>query len=135
MVAERTTTRVRICFQIAFWIPLAACTWFALMPDPPDNPVFRLSDIVLHATAFIYLSLSLILAQLHGLRAPAYLRTLFFMFGYGVLLEVIQSFIPERSAELKDLLVDVVGIGIGLLLARWLARPVYEQALRWSARI
>jgi len=126
---------VRVGFQVAFWIPLAACTWFALMPEPPDYSVFRLSDVVQHAAAFTYLSLALTMAQLHGTRTPAFLRTFVFMLGYGALLEVIQSFIPERSAEFKDLLVDLVGIGIGLLLARWLARPVYDQALRLSARI
>ena len=31
-----------------------------------------------------------------------------------VLLEVAQAFIPERHAEIRDLLWDAIGIGIGL---------------------
>jgi VanZ family protein len=38
------------------------------------------------------------------------------MFGYGALIEAVQSFEPARSAEVKDLLVDVAGIVTGLLL-------------------
>lgn len=125
---------MRVCFQAAFWVPLGVCTWLALIPEPPDNPVFRLGDVVLHAAAFTYLSLALVLARGHRNPAPEYLKTAGFMIGYGVLLEIVQAFIPERSAELKDLLVDALGIAAGLLLARWLARPIRDLALRLSAR-
>ncbi|HEY5644640.1 MAG TPA: VanZ family protein [Pseudomonadales bacterium] len=125
----------RAAFQIGFWIPLLFCTWAALVPAPPDNPVFQLSDVLLHAAAFTYLSFAFVLAWLEGGSGPAYLRAFLCMLGYGVLLEVVQSFIPERSAEFKDLLVDAAGIGAGLLLAAWLARPLYDGALRLSARL
>jgi VanZ family protein len=46
------------------------------------------------------------------------------MFGYGLFLEVVQGFIPERTAEMKDLMVDVAGITVGLMLAALFARPV-----------
>jgi len=36
---------------------------------------------------------------------------------YGVLIEVLQSFTPYRSADLFDVLSDVAGIGAGWLLA------------------
>lgn len=126
---------LRAVLQSAFWLPLAVCTWLALIPDPPDNPVFRLGDVVLHATAFTYLTLALVMARLPASVSPEYARTALLMICYGMLLEAIQLFIPERTAELKDLLVDAAGIGVGLVLARWLARPVYERALRVSARL
>jgi len=131
----RSVTVARVALQVAFWVPLAICTWLALIPEPPDNPIFRLSDVILHSAAFTYLSLALVLARLHGNRTPSYLSTAVFMICYGVLIEVVQGFIPERSSELKDLLVDSVGIALGLLLARWLARPVYDGMLRLSARL
>ena len=96
--------------------------------------VFRLGDVVLHAFAFTYLSLALVMARQRVSRTPEYVRTAVLMFGYGLMLEAIQFFIPERSSELKDLLVDATGITLGLLLARWLARPAYDQVLRLSAR-
>lgn len=132
---SRSGGLVRAAFQIGFWIPLLFCTWAALIPAPPDNPVFQLSDVLLHAAAFTYLSFAFVLAWLESGSGPVYLRAFLFMLGYGVLLELVQSFIPERSAEFKDLLVDAVGIGAGLLLAAGLARPLYHFALRLSARL
>ena len=35
----------------------------------------------------------------------------------GLLIEVVQSFVPYRSAEFADLAADAAGIGIGLLIA------------------
>ena len=126
-----------ILFQTAFWIPLLVCTYLALTPEPPDNPVFRLSDVLLHGAAFTYLSLALVLAQfgITTTRQSIYVRSFVLMLGYGIFLELMQSLVPERSAELKDLLVDVVGIVIGLSLAAVLAGPVYDLTLRLSARL
>lgn len=96
---------------LAFWIPLAACTYLALTPAPPDA-VFRVSDVVLHAGAFVYLTFALGLA--HGRLRP--LTVALAMLGYGAALEIAQSFQPQRSPELKDLLVDGAGIAVGLAL-------------------
>jgi len=126
-----------ILFQSAFWIPLLVCTYLALVPEPPDNPVFRVSDVILHGAAFTYLSLALVLA-LFGTtmaRQSIYVRTFVCMLGYGIFLELVQSLVPERSAEFKDLFVDVVGIVIGLMLAAVLAGPVYGLTIRLSARL
>jgi VanZ family protein len=103
----------RTCLVTAFWVPLAICTWFALEPSPPD-PVFRVSDIVLHAFAFSYLTFALGLAH-PVVRLPMLVLS---MLGYGVFIEVVQSFEVERSAEIKDLLVDGAGILVGLGLLR-----------------
>lgn len=131
---------VRWLFRTGFWIPLAVCTYLALVPDPPDLPVFKLSDVVLHAAAFSYLTLAFTLMRHghgHGHDRPGriYVGAFVAMLGYGIFIEVVQSMIPERSAELKDLLVDLVGIGIGLAVAHVVARPVYETASRLVARV
>jgi VanZ family protein len=127
---------VRWLFGTGFWIPLAVCTYLALVPEPPDLPVFRLSDVVLHAAAFSYLTLAFTLMR-HGRDRPGriYVGAFVAMLGYGIFLEVVQSTIPERSAELKDLLVDLVGIGFGLAVAHVMAGPVYETASRLVARV
>jgi VanZ family protein len=105
--AERAA---RVVWRIGFWLPLALCTWLALTPSPPDA-VFRVSDVVLHALAFSYLTFALGLAH-GGLR---YLLVAVLMLLYGVFIEVAQSFQPARSPEVKDLLVDVAGIALGLV--------------------
>lgn len=88
--------------------------------------MFKLTDVVLHAFAFTYLSFALRLA--YERRSP--LQIFIVLIGYGVLIELVQNFEPERAAEFKDLLVDVAGIGLGLLLARFGADPVRSLVKR-----
>ena len=109
---------LRVCLRTGFWLPLAVCTYLALTPSPPDA-VFRVGDVVLHAAAFTYLTFALTLA--HPSTSGVVAGT--WMLGYGLLLEVVQSFEPARSAELKDLLVDLAGIAVGLILARLAGAP------------
>ena len=111
MVAERL---VVLGLTLAFWIPLAICTYLAFDPSPPDS-VFQVSDVVLHAFAFTYLTFALALAHQHR----HWLVPGAWMLGYGVFIEVVQAFEPERAAELKDILVDAGGICLGLGLFRW----------------
>jgi len=112
-----------LLWRIGFWLPLALCTWLALTPSPPET-VFRVSDVVLHALAFTYLTAALGLAH-GGLR---YLVVAAWMLLYGVFIEVAQSFEPARSPELKDLLVDAAGIALGLLallvMGEWARRTL-----------
>jgi VanZ family protein len=105
----------RWSLQLAFWFPLAVCTWLALMPSPPD-PIARLSDVLLHAFAFTYLTFAL------GLAWPALrLRWLAgLLLAYGMGIEVVQGLGSARVASLQDVLVDVGGIVTGLLLLRML---------------
>jgi VanZ family protein len=104
----------RICLILGFWVPLAVVSWLAFTPSPPEA-VSRVSDVILHAVAFAYLSFALGLAHDQG---P--LRVALWMLGYGVLIELLQSQIPERFAEVKDVLVDAVGIALGIVALRLL---------------
>jgi len=99
-----------------FWIPFAFATYAAFAPHGVPLP-FQVSDIILHATAFTYLTAALWLAHYAGDRGwkPA-----LWMMAYGIAIEAIQAFEPERSAEIKDLVVDAFGIALGVLLYRHL---------------
>ena len=114
----------------AFWLPLAVCTYLALHPSPPDA-VFRLSDVLLHGFAFTYLTLALALAHGHRHRLLPGL----WMLGYGVLIELLQSFETSRSAEVGDLLVDVAGIGLGLLAYGWAGAFLRALAVRIASLV
>jgi VanZ family protein len=105
----------RASLQAAFWIPLGICTWLALTPAPPDA-IENVSDVALHAFAFTYLAFAL------GLAMPR-LRLRWIavaLFGYGAGLEVLQGLGSARVASFQDLVVDVLGITLGLLLLRGL---------------
>ncbi len=114
----------------AFWLPLAVCTYLALHPSPPDA-VFRLSDVLLHGFAFTYLTLVLALAHGHRHRLLPGL----WMLGYGVLIELLQSFETSRSAEVGDVLVDVAGIGLGLLAYGWAGAFLRALAVRIASLV
>ena len=47
----------------------------------------------------------------------------------------VQAFEPQRSAELKDLLVDSLGICLGLVLARWCGTWVRSLANRLATLV
>ena len=90
---------------------MAAVTWLALTSRPP-RLVEGVSDVALHAVAFTVLTF--LLSMAHFERRP--LGSAFLMLLYGSAIELLQGGMGERSAEWKDLAVDVVGIGLGLLL-------------------
>jgi VanZ family protein len=101
-----------------FWIPFAIVTFAAFAPEGLPLP-FKVSDVVLHAFAFTYLTTALWVAHYHG--KPGW-KSAGWMLGYGLLIEAVQSFEPTRSAELGDFGVDIVGILLGLGLYRVLLR-------------
>lgn len=121
---------LRVAFHAGFWIPLALCTWLALTPSPPDA-VFRISDVLLHIFAFTYLTFMLCLAFPADAERGALRRWILpalLMFGYGVLLEVLQGTAGARHASLKDLGTDLVGIALGLGAFRVLGTWMQEVA-------
>jgi VanZ family protein len=97
-----------------FWIPLLGASYAAFAPQGVPMP-FQVSDIILHAAAFTYLTAALRLAHFSG---GAWWKSAAWMLAYGVFIEVVQSFEPTRDAELKDIAVDMVGIALGLGLYR-----------------
>ncbi len=94
-----------------FWVALAACTYLALTPSPPDA-VAHFSDVLLHGFAFSTLTFLCSVAHF----ARGYLSPAIWMLVYGVAIELVQGQTEARFAELGDVFVDAVGIGVGLLL-------------------
>jgi VanZ family protein len=125
----RSERAERICLVAAFWLPLSVCTYLALTPSPPQAAL-HVTDVTLHTLAFTYLTFAM------GLAHPATRRwrLVGWMLAYGLMLEVLQSFEPARSAEFKDLAVDAGGIMLGLLLLR-LAADWSRRTLRQVIRL
>jgi len=98
----------------AFYLPLLLCTYWALAPVPPD-PVFLITDVARHISAFVYLTFALIVAY----EDKSLLHVFAWMLAYGVFIELVQSFEVERTAEFKDAAVDVLGIVVGIILGHF----------------
>lgn len=107
---------------IGFWVPFTFTTYAAFAPNGVPMP-FAVSDIVLHACAFTYLTAALWFAY-HS--ADRGWKPALWMMAYGVAIEAIQSFEPTRDAEIKDLVVDAVGILLGLAVYRWIVTRLFS---------
>jgi VanZ family protein len=109
---------------VGFWVPFAFTTYAAFAPSGVPLP-FAVSDIVLHACAFTYLTAALWFAH-HS--ADRGWKPALWMMAYGIAIELIQSFEPTRDAELKDLVVDAVGILLGLGVYRWIVTRLFSTS-------
>ena len=52
------------------------------------------------------------------------------MLAYGLFIETMQSLEPARTAELKDMATNMVGIALGLLGLRFISDWVRDVAVR-----
>ncbi len=89
---------------------------------PVDNPALtpNHADKVNHLGAFTALTLALSLAYGLPLRTVALL-----MFGYGLLIEMVQIPLPYRHGSSTDVAANAIGILLGLGLrfsGRWFTR-------------
>lgn len=105
-------------YRSALFLAVVAITWLAT--TPLQVPVVEdIHDKVNHIAAF------LVLAWLFDLSFPA--RRFGWakagtLLGYGVLIEVVQYFLPYRSFSLLDIVADGAGIAIYAILLPALRR-------------
>lgn len=93
---------------------LAAITYLALVPAPPQN-LSTGWDKSNHLLAFGSLAYAAVWAQWRGPRQWPILCAA--LLAYGGAIEIAQTYIPPRSGEWADLLADALGIALGLALA------------------
>ncbi|MBL8003661.1 MAG: VanZ family protein [Candidatus Kapabacteria bacterium] len=82
---------------------------------------FTFEDKLLHISAFFVLGIALLFA-LSPFKMPKLYRILIVIsFGavWGLLDEVHQSFVPNRTAALDDWIADVIGVILSLLFIRF----------------
>ncbi|MCC5795601.1 MAG: VanZ family protein [Chromatiales bacterium] len=107
---------------------LCSVLFLALMPGS-EAPSIGLSDKLLHLLTF-----AVLMAWFAGLVPTArHWQLALLLLTYGILIELLQAFTPDRQAELADVLADAAGILLGwagarLGLARW---PHWLERL-WS---
>lgn len=117
--------RKRIALVI-FLVYLAALTFFLLAPRPQDhlNDSFKnllryffwtYVDPVTHLVCFTMLGF---LASLIPWRRSRQ-TLLILLMTYGALTEIVQYFVPSRSAEWGDLIQDMLGIATGMVAASY----------------
>ncbi|HVH36084.1 MAG TPA: VanZ family protein [Tahibacter sp.] len=94
---------------------LLASVVVALLPAPAGMNRIANGDKIAHAAAFAFLMLWY--AQIYA-QSRDRLRCALGLVGLGLSIELLQSLVPYRSADVWDLVADTAGVGLGLLLAR-----------------
>ena len=122
---------------VLFWVPCVLMTYLALTPAPPVSVYATVNDKLLHAIAYTYLAAALWWAYRHRVTSYSLVAALLI---YGVLIEVVQFYIPNRVFSWLDIAANTLGILIALgivrlyvrVRARWAAKPddrvMVEQA-------
>jgi VanZ family protein len=118
--------RWRRHWQVALLTFAAVSAYFAFTPAGPKLP-FSVWDKATHVAAFAAMGLAAALAQPPGWRRAGNAAAV--LLGYGGFIELVQSALPNRTAEAADLLADAVGIAGGMLLAAALRRVWRPSAL------
>ena len=101
-------------WRALFGALLLSILYLALSPRPPQS-VDTGWDKLNHVFAFAALAWSGTFSGPGHARWMRLLAAALMLFGAGI--EVVQSFIPERSGEWADLLGDGAGIALGLTFA------------------
>ena len=111
--------------MIGLWLPVAlwmgAIYWGASTPNVP-SAVQGLSDTIMHMSGYAGLALLALRAVAGGRWANVTMRVLALAFViavvHGLTVEWMQMYIPERVAEWRDVVNDVIG-SLGGLAPAW----------------
>lgn len=118
--------RTGLLIKLGFWLALIFASYMAFAP-PKAIPNFQLSGVILHAVTFAVLTYGVRMAYFPSARPKAWLVASLWMLAYGVGIELVQSFTPQRVAEVFDVMVDILGIAVGLV--------AYRFAGEWSLNL
>ncbi|MBM6404345.1 VanZ family protein [Phycicoccus sp. CSK15P-2] len=120
--------RVRTVLLAGLVLALVVQVVVLYAPEGPGQAPFAGADKVVHLTVFLVPTVLALLARLpvRGV-VPA-------LAAHAVVSEVVQgTLLPDRSGDLWDAVADLVGVGIGVLLARAVERRrvVGSGSTRW----
>lgn len=99
----------RIISRWLLGVALLTVTWLTLTPNPVPMPDMVLADKWSHLLAFLLLAF---LTDLSWPARPFGRAEGSALIGYGVLLEVVQSQIPQRMFDSLDIVANAIGVGL-----------------------
>jgi VanZ family protein len=123
-----TYQRTSWLLKLGFWLAVLFASYMAFAPHKAiPIPFLQVSGVILHAVTFVVLTYGLRLAYL----PKAWLAASACMLLYGVGIEIVQGFTPERASELNDVIMDILGIAIGTAAYRLMG----PWSLGWARRL
>lgn len=113
-------------WRVVFCISLTTISWLAITDSPPELAQASW-DKLNHVFAFSALSIG---AWLSAPRSGT-LHRLIGVMTYGIIIEIVQAYLPHRSASGLDLLADLIGISVGEAsrgIIQWLQAHHYSRS-------
>jgi len=114
-----TPSQARRIWIILGWLLVLSVIFLSVNPNPPELTLNQ-SDKIGHFAAYATL-----MGWWHQIDRNAYRLALLFVL-LGLTLEILQSLIGMRQADIFDMAANTLGVGIGWFFARF--------AFGWSAR-
>ena len=121
-----------------FYVLLPLWTWKLLDPFPLPVELeewfygWKIIKVVLakllHVT--MYAALTYLAGHLLPLRRPVFTFALSLLMLHGVVTEILQTFVPNRSGLATDVLIDWLGILIGMAIGRSQWRIIWLKSER-----
>ncbi|MEK0416723.1 MAG: hypothetical protein RI949_729 [Pseudomonadota bacterium] len=109
-----TSPRAQRYWKVLLWMGVVVTLVLALVPTPP-KALSTGWDKADHLGAFGCLAVAGSLAWGSGWRRSLWLGLT--LVAFGGLIEILQSFIPYRQADWRDLLADSLGVLLGLVFS------------------
>lgn len=110
-----------IWFKLLYWMAIVVIVVVSVVAISGPQ-VFSFEDKLFHFAAYAILA---VLGCFGYPTQKAMLGNLLFLILLGVALEVVQSFLPNRSAEVADFIANTLGVvGGGLVCHYYLGRVV-----------
>lgn len=112
---QRTKHLLKGSFFATAIIITVAIAYLSLMKVPQNQPIFKISDKILHAVAYFVLTFSWLLA-FYKKKTIKHLLIAGCVF-YGILLEVLQGTLTDyRYAEYLDMVANTIGVLLALIV-------------------
>lgn len=108
-------------YRIIFWLSIVGIYILAVFIPSQNAPSISVYDKVNHMIAFAELGLLIRLGYEIG-----FLKSLGLLVAFGVWIEISQYFTPTRSAEVGDVVADLIGVLIGLGLQSLILKSLYR---------
>lgn len=118
---------VRQFFQLAGWLCIFTIALLSLSPRALRVGVEFGAPQLDHLLAYLFTTAALTLGHVRT-RSRVVLCAL--LIGFGGLMELAQGAIPGRHADMVDVVVNTLGVGMGLAMAILLDRTVLYRAWR-----
>ena len=109
-----------LSYRLGFMASILAISWLAIAEPASFSSKDMIDDKILHFLCFAYLTIIFKFARFTDQDFWVYVIVL----GYGILIEIVQMYIPYRSFEFFDILADLMGIFCASLLLK-LAKDFY----------